>query len=109
FDRVPPLDFFSRQAGILVYHDLGAERGIYPGTTPRYRARFAGCDDSRHADAWSHWVESMDTVLDLNSATATTDRSFLAVQVQVDRGAGWSSPTTAYLAVASGRVVAVSR
>jgi hypothetical protein len=39
FDRVPPLDFFAWAEDSIRFRDLGAERGLYPGTTPRYRAR----------------------------------------------------------------------
>ncbi len=34
FDRVAPLDFFTVEGGTLRVHDLGAERNVYPGTSP---------------------------------------------------------------------------
>ncbi|HEY6573169.1 MAG TPA: hypothetical protein VI198_07585 [Candidatus Eisenbacteria bacterium] len=117
FDRVPPLDFFTWDAGVLRFHDLGEERGLYPGTTPRYRVRAAACDARRSAGAWSEWVLTATPSADLSAlAPVTPDRSggvaarpFLAIEASVDRGEGWSRAARFYVARAGGRVVAVDR
>jgi hypothetical protein len=117
FDRVAPLDFFVAEGAVLSFRDLGAERGLYPGTAPRYRARVAAVGAGRGAAARGAWTESGAPSARLDDdATATMLRTtpeerapFLAVECQVDRGAGWSRSVTAYVARASGRVVAVER
>lgn len=115
FDRVPPLDFFRPEGGGVRYSDLGAERGVYPGT-PVYRFRCAAIDADRSADHWSAWQESTRTYipLDAGAAAEALEASrerypFLALQCRVSRGEGWSDPVTAYLARAVGRIVAVDR
>jgi len=116
FDRVPPLDFFRPDGTGIRYSDLGAERGVYPGTTPRYRFRCAPVDANRSPDRWSSWQESAETFVPLDEGaavdaqTASTERyPFLALECRVSRGKGWSEPVTAYVARASGRIVAVDR
>ena len=117
FERVPPLDFFTWREGALRFHDLGAERGLYPGSTPRYRVRLAACDAERKLGAWSDWQETKETGADLASLAANppggdagdANRPFLALEASVDRGAGWSREVRFYVARASGRVVAVDR
>jgi hypothetical protein len=117
FDRIAPLDFFVPEGTTLRFHDLGAERGAYPGTTARYRARVAATTADRDAAAYSDWIALTGPAVDLAgpvAAAALTPTSaernpFVAVQVQVDRGTGWSGTITAYVARASGRVVGVDR
>lgn len=117
FDRVPPLDFFTWNEGTLRFHDLGAERGIYPGTTPRYRVRLAGCDAERNVATWSPWKDSTEPSVDLAGpatdapgvSAGTPSRPFFALEASVDRGAGWSRSVRLYVARASGRVVALDR
>lgn len=117
FDRVAPLDFFAVDGETVRFHDLGEERGIYPGTTPRYRARIAAVDAGRGGAEWSGWSDLSKPAVDLSAAvavepirsTSEVKRPFLAVQTQVNRGAGWSSSVTVYISRASGRVVALSR
>ena len=58
FDKAVPLDFFSWDRGTIRFHDLGAERGVFPGTTARYRARYAWVDANRDASHWTAWEES---------------------------------------------------
>ncbi len=117
FDRVPPLDFFVNDGGLLRYHDLGAERGIYPGRSSRYRVRAAASTPSRDGVQWTPWTESAETVVELErlsnsqevAACAVSQYPFLAMELQLNRGSGWSATTTAYVARASGRVVALER
>ncbi len=117
FDRVAPLDFFTVDGEALHFRDLGAERGIYPGTTPRYRLRAGVVRADRGGARWSDWKETSESVLDLADAvgrepirSATeAERPFLAVEAQVDRGSGWGPSVTVYIARGSGRVVALSR
>jgi len=108
FDKIPPLDFFVHENGTLYFHDLGAERSIYPGTTPRYRVRTAEVDENRSAVNWSDWKESPKTLSPVPPAEDAA-RAFVAFECQVDRGDGWSGSVVAYIARASGRVVAVDR
>jgi hypothetical protein len=115
FDRIPPLDFFGVEQGALRYRDLGGERGYYPGTTARYRFRLARVGADRGGGPWSPWRVSTSTRVDLEGDVAAAAdpmagrRPFTAVECQVDRGEGWSSSVKAYVARASGRVVAVDR
>jgi len=117
FDRVAPLDFFTVDGGSVRFHDLGEERRIYPGTTPRYRARVAAVDAGRGGAEWSGWTEMTEPVVDLSAAVAVepirstpeAKRPFLAIQAEVNRGKGWSPTTTVYISRASGRIVALSR
>lgn len=117
FDRVPPLDFFAWNQGVLRFHDLGAERELYPGTTPRYRIRLAACDAERNRDPWSEWSLTSEPKADLATLAANppggeagaASRPFLAIETSVDRGGGWSRAVRFYVARASGRVVAVER
>jgi hypothetical protein len=117
FDRVPPLDFFTAEGSLLKFHDLGAERGVYPGTTARYRLRVAAADENRGAAAFGAWVESDRTEFDWTAAAQSeavakepaAKRPFLAVEAEVDRGSGWSGPIKVYVSRASNRVVAMER
>lgn len=109
FDRVPPLDFFRVGAsGVLEFDDLGAERGVYPGTTARYRVRMKPVDADRNGGAWSEWRLLEAPSFELPSAVGAAP-PFLATEVQVDRGAGWSRGITAYVSLARGAVAAVDR
>jgi hypothetical protein len=104
FDRVPPLDFFTFDGYTLEFHDLGEERGIYPGTTPRYRVMVAPVDLDRNGQGWSGWMEVETPEVDLGDPgiRAVVDGSqpseypFLAFRLQVNRGNGWSSTITAF-------------
>jgi hypothetical protein len=120
FDRVAPLDYFTTRqvaGGGIAYRDLGEEFGVYPGTTPRYRARYAVVDSDRNAARRSEWVETGETVLDPDdperraalASAPPDDRPFLEIELQVDRGNGWSGSVRVYIARASGRIVAVDR
>jgi hypothetical protein len=117
FDRVAPLDFFVWEDGVLRFHDLGAERGLYPGATPRYRARLGACRADRDVAAWGAWVEGGAPRFDLVAASTSPpgagssldERPFLALEVSVDRGGGWQGPIRAYVSRRGGFVVAVDR
>jgi len=117
FDVIPPLDFFVHENGTLRYRDLGHERGIYvrtgTGGTPRYRARVVAVDAEREPAGDVEWVESEHTVVSLDTA-GVRDASigaypFVEVEVQVDRGEGWSASIRSWIARRSGRVVEVHR
>jgi hypothetical protein len=119
FDRVAPLDFFTVRADDVRYRDLGHEYGLYSGQARRYRHRWAVVDAERKPgpSGWSVWVVSGTTAArigDEGSAAALAsspegDHPFLALEVQIDRGGGWSRPVTAYIARGSRRVAAVDR
>lgn len=103
FDRVAPLDFFAVRGGRVQWRDLGEERGLYPGTTPRYRVRSAAVEGSA-ALQWTAWVESNTPSFEFQEGGA-----FRALECQVDRGDGWSSTVRAMLDPARDRVTAIER
>ena len=117
FDRVPPLDFFIADERGVTFTDLAASRGFAPAGACAYRYRLSAVDAQRHGEP-GPWVTTGECRIPL----ATADRQpapgvprldgghpFLALEVQLDRGQGWSASTTAYLAPASRRIVAVDR
>ncbi len=117
FDRVPPLDFFTHESGVVQFHDLGADRGVYPGVPARYRARVAAATAERRRGRWMQWTEFTRLTVGLGAAAEreeisslpVVDYPFLALELQVNRGSAWSSSVTVYVARSSGRVVAVDR
>ena len=117
FDRLPPLDFFVVRGDAVLFHDLGAERNLYPGATNRYRVRFATAGANRSLSRWTDWADLTKTEVPLGSGPAAeavkgsseSSRPFLAMDVQASRGKGWSRPVRAYVSRASGGVIAVER
>ncbi|UCF40663.1 MAG: hypothetical protein JSW43_13220 [Gemmatimonadota bacterium] len=115
FDRVPPLDFFAYDRGVLHFHDLGVERGVYRADSTRYRVRAAAVTATRTRAARSPWIALEETRLDVTTAgDAVTSvpwesHPFWAFELQVHRGEAWSPSVTAYVARVSGRVVALDR
>jgi hypothetical protein len=117
FDRVPPLDFFVVRDNALHFHDLGDERGIYPGTRPRYRVRCSAVDSSRSAKGWTAWSEFEGAKMLLESGAAqeaSRDAArerypFLALECQVNRGDKWSHSVKVYVSRLNNRVVALDR
>jgi len=71
------------------------------------RAATAG----RRVSGSDEWVEGTSTLVDFGPITEADSLGypFLAVEVQVNRGRGWSRSVVAYVARASGRVVALDR
>jgi len=116
FDRVPPLDFFRIEAGTIRFHDLGAERNLYPGTRPRYRYRSALADGEGHVSGWTTWNETDRPELALDATPGLGERTgegehlpFLALACAVDRGQGWSSTVTVLFSRFRGEAVRVER
>jgi hypothetical protein len=110
FVEVPPLDFFQPAVGVVRYTDLAVARGFFPGDGVRYQYRLCSVDSNRQVEKWGSWTETDQTEIPLAGAPATTPEfPFLVLECQVDRGQGWSSSIKAYLAPASGRIVAVDR
>jgi len=121
FDRVPPLDFFTLTDEGIDFHDLAAERGFSSAEVTEYRYRLAAVDSDRvnnRADGWTTWRKTPASVVPLFGAAGRlaaeipkgdVDHPFLAVEIQVDRGDGWSGSTVVYGAYASGRLVALDR
>jgi hypothetical protein len=118
FDRVTPLDFFRKTGDAVEFEDLGEKYDVYPETAPNYRVRCAMVKSDRSAQksSRSDWISIEGTSLPIASGPAAAalsladpDHPFLAMEFQVDRGNGWSDSVTAYLAIASGRIVAVDR
>lgn len=119
FDRLPPLDFFVVRGDAVLFHDLGAERNLYPGATSRYRVRFATAAPNGSVSRWTDWADLTKTEVPLGSGPAAlavkggdageSSRPFLAMDVQTSRGNGWSRSVRAYVSRASGAVIAVER
>lgn len=117
FARVPPLDFFVADARGVAFTDLAAARGFAPAAGARYRCRLAAVDAERRGER-GPWLEVAAGRVALADADGRPlphvpatgpERPFLALELQLDRGGGWSASTTAYLAPRSLRIVAVDR
>jgi hypothetical protein len=117
FERVPPLDFFVADARGVAFTDLATSRGFAPAGGTGYRYRLAAVDAERHGTR-GPWVTAAACRIELAGADGQTlpgvprpdaEHPFLVLEVQLDRGRGWSASTIAYLAPASGRIVAVDR
>ncbi len=106
----------------LAARDLGVERGIWSAAATRWRVRCAAVDANRSPEVWSDWQDVAvagdgAAAIDLSTgapalALATADavkRPFLAFEMEVDRGGGWSESVTAFVARGSARIVAVDR
>ena len=117
FDRVAPLDFFTTDGARFVFRDLGVERGIYLDNTSAYRIRLATCDSNRNTAGWTGWIEGEKPEFDLSQGGPAevmnrddpARRPFMVIETSVSRAGKWSSPVRAYVARASGRVVAIER
>jgi hypothetical protein len=117
FDRVAPLDFFTTDDGVLRFHDLGVERGIYSAATTLYRARAAAVTRERVRSGWTSWLSLDDTLVNLSATNSlvappggdTGRYPFLAVEVQASRQGRWSESVVVYLSRSSWRVVELSR
>jgi hypothetical protein len=109
FDRIPPLDFFSFQDGIVRFRDLGTERNIYASGSTVYRVRLGACDAQRNVRSWSNWEQPSTLAVDVSGVATASGAPFIALDLQADRGSGWSRSVFAYVAARSGRVVAVDR
>ncbi|MCP4547523.1 MAG: hypothetical protein GY835_13780 [bacterium] len=113
FDRVPPLDFFRISGTRLEFADLGRERGIYPTAETRYRIRPVLVDVARRPLLEGEWLRSTETTFDLSLAprvrTQAGVKSYLRLDLQVDRGAGWSRSVVVYCDTGAERVVALER
>ncbi|HEX7881000.1 MAG TPA: hypothetical protein VF720_16435 [Candidatus Eisenbacteria bacterium] len=114
FDEVPPLDFF-RMSGTasISFHDLGTERGIYPGAVARYRARFQVVDAEDDGEGWSDWSESPDPTFEIDApglnglSRDDQGNNFLAFEFQVNRGDGWSRSVRAWGSTTGNGIIAV--
>jgi hypothetical protein len=121
FDKVPPLDFFTLTTDGIEYHDLAAERGFTGTAANRYRYRLISVTSERsneRGDDWTEWQETATTLVPLfddkgQLAPGVPRRDethrFMGIEVQVDRGEGWSPSTILYGAYGSGRLVALDR
>lgn len=118
FAKVPPLDYFQAAAGGVQFMDLAVTRGYAAGDQSRYQYRLAAVDAQRGTQHWTAWQETTDTRIpvltrdgDFRPSVPTGDAQhrFLAVEVQVNRGRGWSASTRAYFSLKDGHTVAVER
>jgi hypothetical protein len=115
FDRIPPLDFFAYERGVLRFRDLGLERAVYTADSTRYRFRLATVTAARERAARTDWIPLATPHIDVSAAgdaVAPPPRAshpFWAIELQVHRGEEWSPTVTVYVARTSGRVVALDR
>jgi len=114
FDETPPLEYFVFDGTSVRYTDLGTARGYYDAASSRYRVRAAAVTEGRKALAWSDWVESPETRVDLSSfagldAASLSTHPFLALECRVARGDEWSDVVTVYASRKSNRIIAVER
>ncbi len=110
FSLITPLDFFTNDANGLNFLDLGEKWLQDEGTRPRYRYRLQDVDAHRNFVSKGQWQEITETFIPLGEgADGNPSRLFQAVEVQVDRGQGWSPSVTAYRAYKSGRIVGLER
>jgi len=113
FDQVPPLDHFTVGAEGIVFADLAVLRGLANADDTTYRFRLAVVDRERKAREQTAWRVTRRAVVPLPAPDLDMrpdDRHrFLAVEVQLDRGEGWTRSTTAFLSLAQGRIVGVDR
>jgi hypothetical protein len=109
FAQVPPLDYFRQVDGQVAFDDLAVARGYVAAGTSSYRYRLAVVDSERRTQEQSAWQESAVTVVPISRMTGDDRYRFLGVEVQVQRGDGWSASTTAYFRLADGGIVAVDR
>ena len=113
FSCCAPLEFFRKTGGAVHYRDLGDERNVFPGSVPVYRSRIAAVNNDRDHKGWSSWVESGKRRVELEGgawrSVSSSEYPFVAMEIQVNRGEGWSPRTTAYFSRATGRTVGVHR
>jgi hypothetical protein len=115
FDRIPPLDFFAYERGVLRFRDLGLERAVYAADSTRYRFRLATVTASRERAARTDWIPLATPRIDVATAgkavtlPSRESHPFWAIELQVHRGRDWSPTVTVYVARTSGRVVALDR
>lgn len=109
FAQVPPLDHFRQVAGAVRFEDLAVARGYAAAATSSYRYRLAVVDRDRRERERSDWRTIDAPVISLPALDGDDRYRFLSVEVQVDRGEGWSASTTARFSLADGRIVAVDR
>lgn len=106
----------------MLARDLGVERGIWPAEKTHWQVRCAAMDENREPEVWTGWQEvemgndghMMVTLADGTAALALatappSKRPFLAFELQVDRGDGWSNSIFVYAARRTGRIAAVDR
>ncbi len=118
FNEVPPLDHFRITGASVEFADLAVLRGYETASETSYRCRLSLVDRDRNHDQSTDW-QYVDTnrvtyrpflANHLNGPASVTDRyHFLAVEIQLNRGAGWSKTTTAYFSAVDGHIVAVDR
>jgi len=110
FSFTTPLDFFINGDGGVYFRDLGVNWCSNNGENAKYRYRLQDVNSDRDYQAKGQWRETIETFVSLDEAPGgNVDCQFLAIEVQVNRGLGWSSSVTAYRAYASGRIVGLER
>jgi hypothetical protein len=107
FGEVPPLDFFRAEGDRIRCDDLAVARGYAAAGASRYRYRlFAGDAERRRRDV-SVWRETdrpaiplagPDGVRSAEVPAPDAHHRFLGLEIQVDRGEGWSESTVAWFA-----------
>ena len=118
FKEVTPLDFFLVVDGQVDFTDLAVTRGHAEAATTNYRYRLAVENSARQTVQRTEWRVTKDSAVPVLKADGTfrpdvplgdDNHRFFAVELQVDRGDGWSASTTAHFSLVNGRTVAVDR
>ncbi|MFN8177738.1 MAG: hypothetical protein U0167_07420 [bacterium] len=109
FQRICPVDFFRVEAGKLVATDLGVARGLWKAESTRYRFRTYAVDAQRRPSGERPaWTDLASLSIPIPGGDAA--HPFQAFELRASRDDGdWTPPVVAYVARASGRVVAVDR
>jgi hypothetical protein len=109
FQRICPVDFFRVEEGKLVATDLGVARGLWKAEVSRYRGRTYAVDAQRRpAGELPAWTDLASLAMPIPEGDAP--HPFQAFEIRASRGdGGWTPSVVAYVARASGRVVAVDR
>lgn len=118
FGEVPPVDHFQVGEGQIDFADLSVDRGYTAAAGTSYRYRLAMVDNNRESAFRTDWQTVTESTVPLypfiddyevGAAAADERYRFLAVEVQLNRGEGWSASTTAYISAVDGHVAAVER
>ncbi len=118
FGEVPPLDFFRIVGDQVEFMDLAIERGYAEPAQTSYRYRMAAVDADRHFEQRTEWEVLLDSAVPipaneggfrLGVLRPDAAHQFLSLELQVNRGDGWSASTTAFFSLHDGRTLAVDR
>lgn len=110
FQQVPPLDHFVVRDDRIVFSDLAVHYGYAESSQTSYRFRTALANADRQTKERTDWQTIATASIPRDIGAVHDDEyRFLSVEVQVQRGSGWSASTRAYFSLRNGHTVAVER